>query len=79
MKAGVSGDDDAEPGEAQGQDGPVIKKALVDLDGKPFQGLRRKPRQVGARGPLHLPRPDPVLRPRRGLRRADDDAGLEKE
>ena len=48
-----------------GEDKPVIRKALVELDGKPFQYFAA---HRGREHLLHLPGRDPVLRTDRGMR-----------
>ncbi len=58
----------------KGKPTPVIKKALVDLDGAPFQYFADNRDCWAIERRLRLPRPDPVLRPNRGLRCADHHA-----
>ena len=51
-----------------GEDKPVIKKALVELDGAPFKYFEAHRRRVGSKHLLRIPGCNPVLRTDRGLR-----------
>ena len=50
-----------------GEDKPVIRKALVELDGAPFKYLRISPRRMGRRYLLRISGSNPVLRTNRSM------------
>ena len=58
-----------------GEDKPVIRKALVELDGKPFKYFEEHRATVGGRDLLPVSGRDPVLRTVFGLRYDDQDTG----